>query len=43
MPLSNLNESLADLSLEILTTSPRSSSKIEDFAFEWFPSLRHLD
>ena len=41
MRLSNLNESLTNLNLQIMTTSQIAT--IEGFAFQWFPSLRHLD
>ena len=42
MPLSNLNESLTDLELEIMLITSQSI-KIEGFVFEWFPSLRSLN
>ena len=41
MLLSNLNETLTDLTVIFLTTMP--GLKIEGFAFEWFPFLRRLN
>ena len=41
MPLSNLNESLTSLNLKVW--SIYTPIEIEDFAFDWFPSLLNLD
>ena len=45
MPLSNLNESLTELDLcvNMISAVRLQATKLEDFAFEWFPSLLRLD